>query len=318
LKKGVADKMADVLCIGAVAYDINVPLEYFPEENTKVHIENMLEEGGGPAANAAYLLSKWGVDSAFAGIIGDDVYGRHIEQEFKEINTDISMLQKHESLGTPLSIVMVNKKNGSRTIISRRSKNMNLQVDIRRLKKLNPIVMLFDGHELEASLTAMEAFPSAKTILDAGSLREGTEVLGGKVDYLVCSERFALSYTGLPDLISKENQKKCINTLKVLNKKQVVVTIGEKGLIYEKDGKLIHMKAFKADAVDTTGAGDIFHGAFAYGVLKNMPLFDILQLSSMAACISVGSQGGRKSIPSLRQVENGLIKAASTEKPCLF
>lgn len=294
--------MIDVLCIGTAAYDINIPLESFPEENLKVHVDSFLEEGGGPASNAAYLLSKWGIKCGFAGLIGDDIYGRRIEEEFKAVNTDLSLLSKRKDFDTPLSIVMVNKKNGSRTIINRRKSGIHLEFNSNMLKRLSPKAMLFDGHELDASLAAMEAFPKAKTILDAGSLRKGTEVLARKVDYLVSSERFALSVTGLSDLKSEDNQRRCIDELKKLSTKQVVVTLGEKGLIYEDKGCFRKMEAYPVDVVDTTGAGDIFHGAFTYGVLKGLQLIDILKLASMTASLSVSKSGGRQSIPTLEHV----------------
>jgi sulfofructose kinase len=298
--------MIDILCIGHATYDINIPLESYPVENIKIEINSLLEEGGGPAANAACLLSKWGVACAFAGVVGNDVYGNRIVEEFKSIQTDIAFLNVRDDYVTPLSFILVNGLTGSRTIINRKIHGIYAHLDDTALKEINPKVLLFDGHEPDASLKAMEVFPEARTILDAGSLRKGTEVLASRVDYLVSSERFALSVTGLPDLDSEDLRRRCVERLRRLNDKHVIVTLGEKGLIYEEQGNFRYLPAYPAKPVDTTGAGDVFHGAFAYGIFMNMKLLEVLKLSSMAAAMSVEVSGARRSIPGLQQVLEAL------------
>jgi len=94
---------AEVLCIGHAAYDVSMFVEKFPEEDTKTETAESLESGGGPAANAAYLLSKWGVRCAFAGLVGDDPYGRRILEEFKAAGTDTSLLELRPRHATPVS-----------------------------------------------------------------------------------------------------------------------------------------------------------------------------------------------------------------------
>lgn len=90
--------------------------------------------------------------------------------------------------------------------------------------------------------------------------------------------------------------------VKQINRKQTVITLGSEGLLYEKNGILTHMPAFPVSAVDTNGAGDVFHGAFAYGLWKGMELEGILKLSSIAAAISVQTYGAHTSIPQLEAV----------------
>jgi sugar/nucleoside kinase (ribokinase family) len=299
--------MPEILCIGLAVYDISLPLPSYPMENSKMEIQTSHEAGGGPAANAAYLLSTWGVDTAFGGIIGDDIYGRLIMEEFKAVGTDLSLLEVHSSgFQTPIAVILVNRETGSRTIIHRREKTLVYRPDFKLPGKSSPRVLLFDGHEPDASLAAIKMFPEARTILDAGSLRPGTEALAGKVDYLVASERFALSKTGLSDLKSQANRRKCLQCLAELNQGHVTITLGEAGLIHNEDGDCHHLPAYKAETIDTTGAGDIFHGAFAYGVLKDYSLYETLQMASMAASLSVSATGGRQSIPALSLVREKL------------
>ena len=89
----------------------------------------------------------------------------------------------------------------------------------------------------------------------------------------------------------------------------VVVTCGERGLLYGTSDDFQHLPAFKVQAIDTTAAGDVFHGAFAYGVLKGLALEETLQLAAAAAALSTTVRGGRTSIPSLARVEEFLAHA---------
>ena len=299
----------DVLCMGHAAYDVLFYLERFPSENSKTEISFSLESGGGPAANAAYLLSKWGASCAFAGVIGDDYYGQQILVEFQSVGTDTSLLEVCSGFSTPLSLILISRQTGSRTVVNRKAVNSPLRLQPTALAEVSPRILLFDGHELEAARAALSAFPGAISLLDAGSAREGTLALADKVTYLLASERFALQVTELPNLASPELQQSCLGILRRRFGTTTVVTLGEKGLIVH-DGERGHqLDAFPASAVDTTAAGDIFHGAFAYGVLNGQPLWETLRFASMAASLSVSSPGGRQSIPLIAEIERALAHA---------
>jgi sugar/nucleoside kinase (ribokinase family) len=292
----------DVLCVGHAAYDISFFVDQYPQENSKCVTEVLQEDCGGPASNAAYLLSKWNVACAFAGLVGDDLYGHRIADAFRLVGTDISMLQLSPGHVTPLSVILVNNRNGSRTIINRTRKEAAFQVDFRNWGNTIPRVLLFDGHALEASLSALDVFPHAVSILDAGSWREGTATLAGKVDYVAASERFALQATGLQDLHTSEHRRHAVSVLSDRFATTVIVTLGENGLIADDGGGFFHLPAFPAETVDSTAAGDIFHGALAFAVRESMPLQDCLRFASSAAALSVQVRGGRASIPTLDQV----------------
>lgn len=297
--------MIEVLCIGHAAYDMILPLDAFPAENSKAEIAKSLESGGGPAANAAYLLSSWGIACAFAGVIGDDHYGQQITAEFKKVGTDMRLLDRSSDAPTPLSVILVNRATGSRTIVNRKTDRTSLQLGDTG-PDFQPRVLLFDGHEPNASLEALERFGNATTILDAGSLRNGTEALTPRVEYLVASERFALQVTGLDDLASEDRQARGLMLLEEQCHGTVVITLGEQGLVYRGPNGLQRMDAYPVKAADTTAAGDIFHGAFAYGMVKAMSLEQTLRLATVAAGLSVRQPGGRRSIPQLADVEEAL------------
>lgn len=299
----------DVLCIGHVAWDINVFVDGYPAENSKSEIDAMLQCGGGPAGNAAYLMALWGASCGIAAPVGTDDYGRQIVDEFRAVGVDLACLDHSDANVTPVSVIVVNQRNGSRTIINRKP-------PLREPMRLHPTsagvvprVLLFDGHELPASLEAIERFPEAKTILDAGSLREGTRELAKRVDYLVSSERFACQLSGVSDLESLENQAKAMKALFAHNGRPVIVTRGERGMLRGDGERVERLPAFAVRAVDTTAAGDIFHGAFAYGILQGMSVDGTLRLAAGTAALSVTVRGGRTSIPTLAQVQDMLRHA---------
>ncbi len=169
------------------------------------------------------------------------------------------------------------------------------------LRGLDPKLLLFDGHELAASLTALKAFPSALTLLDAGSLREGTRVLARRVKYLVCSEGFARQVTGLRDVARCWTG--CLRRLRQLDGQVVVATLGERGLVFDDGSRRGRLPATSSKPVDTTGAGDMFHGALAYGILRGMELETALRWATVAAGLSVQAFGGRPSFPGRKAVE---------------
>ena len=89
----IRGEFMNILCIGHAAYDTTVPVLEFPEENTKNRVPERLENGGGPANNAAYLLGKWGMNTYFAGIVGDDIAGKKIKQELENVNVSTKYLE---------------------------------------------------------------------------------------------------------------------------------------------------------------------------------------------------------------------------------
>ena len=104
-----------ILCLGHATYDITLPMDEFPTEHTKNRIQEKIECGGGPASTAAYLLGSFGAETYFAGIVGNDYYGKKIKEEFKKVNVNTDFLELREDHETTSSIVIPNKVNGSRT-----------------------------------------------------------------------------------------------------------------------------------------------------------------------------------------------------------
>ncbi len=281
-----------ILCIGHSAYDITTPLDVYPKENTKNRVHDRIECGGGPAGNAAYLLAKWGCNVYFAGIVGNDLYGKRIRDEFRSIGVNTDYLQLSDEYTTTSSHIIANTSTGSRTILTYRPSDMKMHdVDI----DIDPDIILVDGQEYEMSKKMIEKYPDAVVIIDAGRDRKEVKDLCYMADYVVCSKDFMelVSHTPITDQASLE---KAFNMLENEFNTTIVVTLEDEGCAYKKDGEVTVVPSVHVKAVDSTGAGDIFHGAFAYGIASNWPLEKVLRYANVAGAMSVTRIGGRNSI----------------------
>ena len=99
-----------ILSIGRASYDITCPVDEYPVEGTKYLLNEKIESGGGTAANAAYLLGKWGETSFFAGVVGSDDYGSKIRKELEQAAVRTDLMENSYEIGTPISVILVNKK----------------------------------------------------------------------------------------------------------------------------------------------------------------------------------------------------------------
>lgn len=289
-----------IFCIGNVSYDITMPMNEYPEENFKYRTVERVECGGGPSSNAAYLLGKWGINTYFIGSIGDDEYGKKIKQEFKNVNVNTSYMTICKNVPTTLSLVVPNTKNGSRTIITHR--NPNLKSKIKKTKE-NPDIILIDGEEYETSNNIIEQFPSAITVIDAGKVNDNVIDLCKKANYVVCSKKFAEEYTNLKfDFNDNEKIKQIYKKLKDDFKNNIVVTLEDRGALYLFENELKIMPSIKINSIDSTGAGDIFHGAFVYCISKNYDIEKTIKISNIAGALSTKKIGTRNSMPDLEKV----------------
>lgn len=288
------------ICIGQAAYDITLPIDHFPIENKKTRSQDKIECSGGSACNCAYLLAKWGIDTYFAGVVGDDYYGNKIEQELKSIGINTKYLEKSKESETTSSYILNNTTNGSRTIVTHRPHEMRLELqDID--EKFD--VILLDGYEKEFASKVISANPNAIKIIDAGSLKEATIELSKMADYVVCSKDFAEDYTRRKvDFNDLTSLVVIYNILKKDFQGKIVITLEDKGCFVYDDGYKL-MPTLKRKALDTTGAGDIFHGAFTYGVANGFDMIKTLKYANIAGALSVTRIGGQYSIPTLSEVE---------------
>lgn len=288
-----------ILVIGHAAYDLTFPLDRFPEENTKSRVSSRVECGGGPAFNAAYLLGKWGMDVTFAGIVGNDVFGNKLKKQLQMVGINTNHLQMTNSFPTTNSFIIANTSVGSRTVLTYRPESMQMEdfeIDF------EPDIILMDGQEYDLSVKFIKKYPKAISIIDAGRPKENIINLAKMVNYVVCSKEFAETVTNIK--ITDDNS--IISLYKKMEsvfQGKVVVTLESKGALYKYNDEIKIMPSLKVKAIDSTGAGDIFHGAFTYAIANNYNLEKTIMISNVAGALSVTKIGSLASMPDKESIK---------------
>ena len=291
-----------VVCVGHATYDITLPVETYPIENKKQRISQKIECGGGPACNASYLLGKWNNDVSFVGVVGNDYYGQQIIKELNSIGVNTEYVEKNSSTDTDSSYIVSNSSNGSRTILTTKKKDiasLDNPVDI-----TDASYILVDGEHYITSKEVLLRNPRAISVLDAGRFTKEVASLGQIVNYVICSKDFAESFSKMK--VDYNNPQTLIEIYKVLKsfykEQTIIITLEDKGSFTCIDGKYQIIPSINVKVVDSTGAGDIFHGAFLYFISQNLELSKAIKLSSITSAISVTKIGSRLSIPTLDEV----------------
>jgi len=290
-----------IICIGNAAYDVTLPIDHFPIENKKIRLDqSRVECGGGSASNCAYLLAKWGMETYFGGVIGDDYYGDKIIKEFEEIGVNTKYLEKKSGVSTTSSFIIANTSKGSRTILTDKKKESvmsKIEID----DKFD--VILLDGYEKAFAKEVIKKNPKAIKIIDAGSLRENTVELAHMVDYIVCSKDFAEEFTKKKiDYNDMRTLIEIYDDLKHEFSQKIVITLEDKGCFtYENGYKMV--PSIKVDSIDSTGAGDIYHGAFTYCIANGYDIITTMKMANIAGALSVTRIGGRFSVFTLDEVK---------------
>jgi len=280
------------LCIGNVTYDITIPFDGYPVENTKYRVKERVECGGGPASNAAYLLGKWGIKPYFAGIIGNDEYGKQILKEFKSVNVDTTYLKVSDEYKTTSSFIINNKFTGSRTTFAYKPSDYKIEEINEKFD-----VILLDGQEYEVTKKLLENNKDAITIIDAGRPVDTVIDLAKMCKYVVCSKTFAEGVSGI-----KDDYLTMYKKLEEIFKGTIVVTLEDKGSLVKINDNIMVIPSINVIATDSTGAGDLYHGAFTYGLIQGWDLLKIVKFSNITGALSVTKVGSRNSVYELNEV----------------
>ena len=290
----------EVVGLGQACIDYLGKVSSYPREDGKIELMELQSQCGGPASTALVTLSRLGIKTSFIGSISDDPIGIEIVKGLKADQVDPSFLKITSGHTSQFAFIAVSRESGNRTIFWHRGSAPALRKEEVDLSWFSGAKVLhLDGLMIQASLEAARQARALglKVVLDAGTMREGSLELVSQVDVLIASARFAVPLVGEDSPVEK-----ALEALSRLGPGEIVITLGSKGSVGKKRGELVKQKAFPVEVVDTTGAGDVYHGAYIYGLLKGWDMKTCMRFASATSALKCRAMGAREGIPTLDEI----------------
>jgi sulfofructose kinase len=299
----VTEPKVDLVGVGLNATDTLIHVSTFPQCGSKVEYETETVMPGGQVASTVVACQTWGLSTRYVGKLGDDDASRLHAHEFLRAGVDAHLINVS---GTPSarSLILVDRT-GERTVLCRRDERLTLQpAELNRDWIVNARALHVDGHDTAAATLAARWAREAGVLVvaDLDDAYEGVHELLLNIDFLIVSRDLPGRLTGKPNLKTAlremQNRFGCRLT---------AATLGADGVLAWDGEHFHHAAAFRVPVVDTTGAGDIFHAGFIYGLLQGWPLPRSLDFSCAAAAINCMAEGARGGICSVDQIESFMV-----------
>ena len=301
-KNETGSEKALVIGLGQACVDYLGSIPIFPREDEKIEMEDLCVRFGGPASTALVALSRLGVSTSFLGSISDDTFGLEIMDRLRHEGVDVSALKITPGYTSQFAFICVTRGTGKRTIIWHRGSVPHLKPEDVEIGCFpNARFLHVDSLMTEA---ATEAAKQAKqmgmgVVMDAGTMRKGARELISLVDVLIASETFSSSLVK-----NGAHSEESLYALREMGPQEVVITLGAEGSIGLNDRGVTRQKAFPVKAIDTTGAGDVYHGAYIYGLLEGWDMPKCMRFGSAAAALKCKKRGAQVGAPDLETVHN--------------
>lgn len=254
-------------------------------------------QGGGLTGTAMVACARLGARAKILGRIGDDGVGDQVVEGLEAENVDTSDLIRVPGGQSLFSIIMVDADTAERTIYCRADVGTDCSPDAIALDAIKDAdVVVLDAHWSEGARVVVTRARQLgiPTVCDI-NVSPRNQGIVALCDYPVVPRASAMG------MVDDGDMHKALDRIRALGPKAAVVTCGEDGAYYADDGDRGYVEAFKVDAVDTTGAGDVFHGAFAVGLARGWQIRDIVTFTSAVSAIKCTKVGGRAGIPTFPQ-----------------
>lgn len=285
----------DVVGVGLNATDTLILLPKFPAYAGKVPFTGELLSPGGQVASAMVACASLGLRVKYIGTVGDDERGRVQMDSLLGSGINLDHVQIRKNCPNQTAYILIDNTTGERTVLWSRPECLRLDPNEITEDMISSSRLLhIDGHDTPAVAKAAEIARrhGIPVTVDVDTIYHGFDRVLPNVDYLIASSEFPVQWT---------NERDPFKALELIQNeygmKVAAMTLGAHGALARVDGRFVYSPAFVVNCVDTTGAGDVFHGAFCYAVLSGMPMRDALDLSNaMAAlnCTAIGARGGIK------------------------
>ena len=283
----------DVVGVGLNATDTLILVPRFPAYAGKEPFVDEMYSPGGQVASAMVACAKLGLRTKYIGTVGDDERGRIQIDSLQGTGINLDHVQIRKGCANQSAYIVIDQSTGERTVLWRRSDCLRLDPDEITPEMITCARLLhIDGHDTAAvgRAAAIARQHNIPVTVDVDTVYHGFDKVLPNVDYLITSSEFPVRWTGEGDPF-----RALILIQEEYGMKVAAMTLGSFGSIARMDGKFCYSPAFVVNCVDTTGAGDVFHGAYCYGVLQGLSIRDTLDLSNaMAAlnCTAIGARGG--------------------------
>jgi sulfofructose kinase len=291
----------DLVGVGLNATDTLIPLPTYPACGSKIEYRTVSVLPGGQVATTVVACQQWGMQTRYVGKLGDDDAARLHHEAFARAGVEAQLVTV-EGGASPQSLILVDAA-GERTVLCRRDDRLTLQPeDLQREWVVNARALHVDGHDTAAATLAAKWAREAgiPVIADLDETYPGVEELLQNIDYLIVSRDF-------PGRLMKEkNLEKALRRMhQRYGCRLSAATLGEEGVLAWDGRSFHHTEAFNVPVVDTTGAGDIFHAGFIYGLLQEWPLDRQLDFACAAAalnCMAAGARGGIQTVEAIEHL----------------
>jgi sulfofructose kinase len=291
----------DVVGVGINATDTIIRLPRFPALDSKVEMISAETKPGGQVASAIVACRRWGLSARYVGKIGDDAAGKLQAEEMQREGVEAHWITAR-GCASQTAFILVDEQSGERTVLWKRDPAIALRPeDLKRDWIRGARALLVDGHDTEAAAQAAGWAREEKipVVGDFDNLYPGIQVLLQYVDFPITSKDFPERLTGERDLL-----KSLPSIFREFKCRLIAATLGRFGALAWDGDRFILSLGFRVKAIDTTGAGDVFHGAFLYGLVRGWQMEETLEFSCAAAAMNCQAPGARGGIASLSEIEN--------------
>jgi sulfofructose kinase len=283
----------DVVGVGLNATDTLLLVPHFPAYAGKAPFQEEIVSPGGQVASAMVTCASLGLKTKYIGTVGDDERGRIQLESLRNSNIDLEHVQVRPGCANQSAYIIIDRTTGERTVLWRRDDCLRISPSEIAPEQITCARLLhIDGHDTPAVEHAARIARAAgiPVTVDVDTIYHGFDRVLPHVDYLIASSEFPIQWT---------NESDPFRALEMIQREYkmrvAAMTLGAHGSLALEEGKFVYSPAFVVNCVDTTGAGDVFHGAFCYAVLQRMPMREALDFSNaMAAlnCTALGARGG--------------------------
>ncbi len=290
--------MRKIFVHGLSALDLIHTVSDFPKYAEKYKSNSVYVSIGGNAANASLALSRLGVKVYLSTVIGKDEVGNILKQKLVSENIDLSYTHYIDNFKTSISSIIIDK-NGERLVLNNREFNdvaINNNIDYEIFDGF-----LFDSRDITNSIKILERIKNIKKpkVLDAEE--NTTNELLNYFSHVVFSYQGLKSFTGI------DNIERALKTFAQKTEFQTLVTNGEHGCYYIQDKMIKNIPALKIKAVDTLAAGDVWHGAFLFKLVKRCSLVNSIEFANYIAALKCKKFGGSLGMPFLRELKEDFV-----------